>query len=114
MMIAREVGRRLSEKGMEVNFQRMEKSTGREIPDDSMVGLAFATAFFSTYPVALDFISRLPEGKGRKIFMLTTAGGTTGGSEGVPADGGGKRVCARWLPDGFNAFQLQQQNSARG
>ncbi len=81
LMIARGVGRGLSEKGWEVNFHRMDKSTGREIADDSMVGLAFPTAYFSTYPVALDLISRLPEGKGRKLFMVTTAAGATGGSE---------------------------------
>ncbi len=82
LKIAREVGKRLSEKGWEVNVRRMEGATGEEASDDSMVGLAFTTAFFSTYPVVLDFISKLPEGKGRKIFMVTTAAGATGGSEG--------------------------------
>ena len=82
LLIAREVGRRLSEKGWDINLHRMESSTGQELSDDSMVGLAFPTAFFSTYPVALDLISRLPEGKGRNIFMVTTAARATGGSEG--------------------------------
>lgn len=83
LKIAREVGKRLSERGWEVNLNRMEKSSGPDIPDGSMVGLAFTTAFFSTYPVVLDFISKLPEGKERKIFMVTTAAGATGGSEGI-------------------------------
>ena len=119
MMIAREVGKRLSEKGLEVNFQRMEKSAGREIPDDSMVGLAFATAFFSTYPVALDFISKLPEGKGRKIFMLTTAAGATGGSEGkfrrmVEAKGYvpvGSQVVL--MPSNYNNKTLPEDKNSR-
>jgi len=82
LMIAREVWKSLLAKGWELGFHRIEITSHIEIPEDGMVGLAFPTAYCSTYPLVLDLISRLPEGGGRKIFMVTTAAGMTSGSEG--------------------------------
>lgn len=82
LIIARAVGNRLSENGYEVNYHMMEKSNSFKIEDGSVIGLAFPIAFFSSYPVVLQFISSLPEGNGRKIFMTATMGGAAMGAEG--------------------------------
>lgn len=81
LMIAREVGRRLEEKGGAVNFHMMDKSNSFRMSEESVIGLAFPIAFFSSYPLVLKFIASLPEGKGRSIFMTATMGGSGLGAE---------------------------------
>ena len=52
-------------------------------PDsDSVIGVAFPVAFFSYYPVVLDFFEKLPVGNQRKIFITGTMGGCGMGLEG--------------------------------
>jgi ferredoxin len=60
----------------------MEKCMAPVLKEDSVVGLAFPVACFSTYPTVLNFINSLPEGNGRKIFMIATMGGMGMGMEG--------------------------------
>ncbi len=81
LMIAREVGRRLEEKGNQVNFHIIGKSNSFRMSGESVIGLAFPIAFFSSYPLVLKFIASLPEGKGRSIFMTATMGGSALGAE---------------------------------
>jgi Pyruvate/2-oxoacid:ferredoxin oxidoreductase delta subunit/flavodoxin len=81
LMIAREVGRRLEEKGSQVNFHMIGKLNAFRMSGDSVIGLAFPIAFFSSYPLVLNFIASLPEGKGRSIFMTATMGGSALGAE---------------------------------
>ena len=82
LLIAREVGRRLEEKGHEVNFHMIGKFNSFRMSGDSVIGLAFPIAFFSSYPLVLRFIASLPQGKGRSIFMTATMGGSALGAEG--------------------------------
>lgn len=82
LMVAREVGRRLEEKGNQVNFHMIGKFNPFRMSGESVIGLAFPIAFFSSYPLVLRFIASLPEGKGRKIFMTATMGGSALGAEG--------------------------------
>ncbi len=82
LMIAREVGTRLAEKGCEVNYHMISKFNSFRMSGDCVIGLAFPIAFFSSYPIVLEFIASLPEGKGRKIFMTATMGGMAMGAEG--------------------------------
>lgn len=81
LMIAKEIGKRLEEKGHEVNFHMIGKLNSFRMSGESVIGLAFPIAFFSTYPLVLRFIASLPQGKGRSIFMTATMGGTALGAE---------------------------------
>ncbi len=82
LLIAKEVGKRLEEKGHEVNYNVIGKSNSFRMSGDTVIGLAFPIAFFSTYPLVLKFIASLPSGKGRSIFMTATMGGSALGAEG--------------------------------
>ena len=44
--------------------------------EDSLLGLAFTTAWFSSYPFVLDFIKKLPEGNGREVFLVSSMAGS--------------------------------------
>ena len=72
----------LESKGVSVKCHKMEKCMNPVLEEDSIVGLAFPVACFSTYPTVLNFINSLPEGNGRKIFMIATMGGAGMGMEG--------------------------------
>ena len=82
MLIARRIGDRFKENGYEVNYHAIELGMEVKIDSDTTVGLAFPIAFFSSYPVVLDFIASLPNGGGRKIFMSASMGGMGMGVEG--------------------------------
>lgn len=45
-------------------------------PPDCALGLAFTTAWCSTYPFVLDFIKALPDGKGREAFIISSMAST--------------------------------------
>ena len=72
----------LENKGISVKFHKMEKCISPVLKEDSVIGLAFPVACFSTYPTVLNFINSLPEGNGRKVFMIATMGGMGMGMEG--------------------------------
>ncbi len=83
LLVAREVARRLEEKGHEVNCHMIGKLFNSfRMSGESVIGLAFPIAFFSSYPLVLRFIASLPAGKGRSIFMTATMGGSALGAEG--------------------------------
>ena len=82
LLVAREVGERLREKGHEVNYHMIGRNNSFRMSGDSVIGLAFPIAFFSSYPLVLKFIASLPEGRGKKIFMTATMGGSALGAEG--------------------------------
>ena len=73
----------LENKGVSVRRHKMEKCMNPDLKEDSVIGLAFPVACFSTYPTVLNFIKSLPEGNGRKIFMIATMGGAGMGMEGM-------------------------------
>jgi len=72
----------LRSKDISVKCHKMEKNMNPKLDDDSVIGLAFPIACFSTYPTVLNFLKSLPEGNGRKIFMIATMGGAGAGMEG--------------------------------
>ena len=82
LLVAKKIGGRLEEKGCDVEYHAIEKDMDIQIDDGVMVGLAFPIAFFSSYPIVLDFVSALPKGNGRKIFMSASMGGMGMGVEG--------------------------------
>lgn len=52
---------------------------GEFVPPESentALGLAFTTAWFSSYPFVLSFIKKLPKGKGREAFMISSMAGS--------------------------------------
>lgn len=81
LLIAREIGGRLREKGHEVNYYRMDGINSFRMTGESVIGLAFPIAYFSSYPLVLRFIASLPEGRGRQIFMTSTMAGSSLGAE---------------------------------
>ena len=82
LLVAREVGERLREKGHEVNYHMIGRNNSFRMSGESVIGLAFPIAFFSSYPLVLKFIASLPEGRRKKIFMTATMGGSALGAEG--------------------------------
>ena len=72
----------LEEKGISVRCHKMEKCMNPDLQEDSVIGIAFPIAAFSTYPTAINFLNSLPKGNGRKIFMIATMGGAGFGAEG--------------------------------
>lgn len=81
MMIANRMAKRIRTKGHSVSIHTIYNSTKCDTAPDSILGIAFPVAFFSTYPVVLDFIDSLPEGNGRKVFMMATMAGSGMGIE---------------------------------
>ena len=72
----------LRENGLQVRCHKMEKCMNPVLSENSVIGLAFPVACFSTYPTVLDFLDSLPEANGNKIFMIATMGGAGMGMEG--------------------------------
>jgi NAD-dependent dihydropyrimidine dehydrogenase PreA subunit/flavodoxin len=81
LLIAREVAAGLEEKGCRVTLRKMEDGAPSSIAADHVVGLAFPMAFFSSYPLVLDFINRLPKGNGQKLFITVSMAGSGLGAE---------------------------------
>ncbi|MCL1875703.1 MAG: EFR1 family ferrodoxin [Synergistaceae bacterium] len=72
----------LRENGVPVRCHKMEKCMNPVLSENSVIGIAFPVACFSTYPTVLDFLDSLPEANGNKIFMIATMGGAGMGMEG--------------------------------
>ncbi len=64
---------------IEVNLIEITVSTRIDIPDNSILGLAFPVAYQSTYPFLWTFFRNLPHGNGVKVFMVDTLAGFSGG-----------------------------------
>lgn len=64
-----------TEKGINVNLYKIEKSNPRNINLDHIIGLAFPVACFTTYPLVWDFIKLFPKANGTKVFMVDTLAG---------------------------------------
>ena len=81
LLVAREVAAGLKEKGCRVTLHRMEEGAPASVAADHVVGLAFPMAFFSSYPLVLDFIEKLPRGAGQQLFVTASMAGTGMGAE---------------------------------
>jgi len=75
LLAAREMKKTFEEKGLNCALHRIETSDPQKIDLTHAIGLAFPIAAFTTYPLVLDFIYRMPEAKGTKAFALSTMGG---------------------------------------
>ena len=53
-------------------IKKMEKDSFIDTDEDFMLGLVFPVAIQSTFPLVWDFVSGLPDGKGREVFMFDT------------------------------------------
>ncbi len=42
------------------------------LDDDCLLGIAFPTAWFSTYPFVLNFIDKLPQANNREVILIST------------------------------------------
>ena len=79
---AEKISSLLMEKGISVKCYKMEKNMNPDLREDSVIGLAFPVACFSTYPTVFKFLNSLPEVNGNKVFMFGTMGGAGMGMEG--------------------------------
>ncbi|MGI6442514.1 MAG: EFR1 family ferrodoxin [Synergistaceae bacterium] len=80
-LIADKIGERFVERGHSVNFHKIEESTVCSLRDNSVLGIAFPVAFFTSYPLVLKFLSNLPKGNGRRVFLIGTMAGSGMGLE---------------------------------
>lgn len=81
LLLAQEIADEMSQNGWEAKLRPMEKTADFSTPD-TLLGLVFPVACFSTYPVALNFMDALPEGRGRRVFLAASMGGLSLGMEG--------------------------------
>ena len=81
LLLAQEIADEMSQNDWEVRLRPMESADDLGA-SDTLLGLVFPVACFSTYPVALNFIDALPEGEGRRVFLAASMGETAFGMEG--------------------------------
>ena len=81
MLIANRMAQRIREKGNTVYIHSINDSVKCDNSPETVLGIAFPVAFFTSYPVVLDFFDSLPRGNGRKVFMMATMGGSGMGLE---------------------------------
>jgi ferredoxin/flavodoxin len=75
LLAAREMQKTFAEKGLQCTLHRIEASDPQKMDLSHAIGLAFPIAAFTTYPLVLDFINRMPEARGVKVFALSTMAG---------------------------------------
>ena len=81
LLLAQEIADEMSQNDWEAELRPMESANDLGA-SDTLLGLVFPVACFSTYPVVLRFIDALPEGKGRRVFLAASMGGAGLGMEG--------------------------------
>ena len=74
-LVAKKMGEVFTEKGINVNLKKIEKSNPKNINLDHTIGLAFPVACFTTYPLVWNFIKSMPKANGTKVFMVDTLAG---------------------------------------
>jgi len=66
--------------GVEVTPSRMEVTERPlSLGKDDALGIAFPVACFTSYPIVWQFLEALPPGEGRKVVLIATMGGASGG-----------------------------------
>ncbi len=65
--------------GVSTRLFAMEKEDPKNIDTSGLVGLAFPIAVFTSYPLVMNFIKKLPNAGGTPVFMLSTMGGASMG-----------------------------------
>ncbi len=79
LLVAGHIADKITKGGNKVTFHAITDTV--DAGADSIIGVAFPVAFFSTYPLVLNFFERLPMGNGRKIFITATMAGAGMGLE---------------------------------
>ena len=75
LLICQRMKKVFDSKGSKTRLLRIENEDPKNIVTENIIGLAFPVAIFSTYPVVVNFIKRMPKVDGTKVFMLDTMGG---------------------------------------
>ena len=57
----------------------MEKEPSTNVDTSCLVGLAFPIAVFTSYPLVMNFIQKMPNANGTPVFMIATMGGMSAG-----------------------------------
>lgn len=79
LTVAREIADVLLDGGVSTELRPLERSTPEDSTKANTIGLAFPVAMFTAYPFVWKFIEDLPDGRGKKVFMVDTLAGFSGG-----------------------------------
>jgi ferredoxin len=72
LLIVNEMTKTFSEKGIQVNLHKIERTDPKKIDTGKTIGLAFPVAFQSTFPFVWSFLNDLPQANGTPVFMIDT------------------------------------------
>lgn len=74
LLVCKKFKEELEKVGVKVRLYAMEKESPSNIDLKSTIGLAFPVAVFTTYPLVMDFIKKMPVAEGSKVFMIDSMG----------------------------------------
>ncbi|MDO9509293.1 MAG: EFR1 family ferrodoxin [Thermovirgaceae bacterium] len=77
--VAREIADVFLDGGVSTELRPLERSAPEDSAKAGTLGLAFPVAMFTAYPFVWKFIEALPDGRGKRIFMVDTLAGFSGG-----------------------------------
>lgn len=77
--ICKEICRIFNARNYEAELIAMTEIDPRQVKTDAIIGLAFPVAVQSTFPLVWDFIEKMPETTGTKVFMFDTMQMFSGG-----------------------------------
>jgi ferredoxin/flavodoxin len=74
LLVCKKFKEELEKDGVKVRLYAMEKESPANMDLSSTIGLAFPVAVFTTYPLVMDFIKKMPSSEGTKVFMIDSMG----------------------------------------
>jgi len=77
--IAKQIVSSFEKRGYTVCLEKMETKPEIKLTENTVLGLGFPVAAFSTYPLVWKFIDSLPQANGAQVFAFDTLGGISMG-----------------------------------
>ncbi|EJO5347093.1 EFR1 family ferrodoxin [Clostridium botulinum] len=78
-LIVQEIYKSFKNRGYEIHLIPITDESNKQFKTDNIIGLAFPVAVQSTNPLVWDFIKKMPDTEGTKVFMLDTMQAFSGG-----------------------------------
>lgn len=79
LIVSKALKQELESSGVDVKLFAMEKEDPKNIDLSGAIGLSFPVAVFTSYPLVMDFITKMPKAEGTPVFMFSTMGGAAAG-----------------------------------
>ncbi len=79
LIVSKALKQELESNGVDVKLFAMEKEDPKNMDLSGAIGLSFPIAVFTSYPLVMDFIKKMPRAEGTPVFMYSTMGGMSGG-----------------------------------